>query len=231
MEGNAGTTPDEPIEPGQVDTPPPAEPVAPPAAATAADQPAAEPNLQVAQAEYTRSQQTIAVMRDKLGLDRKATREQVLEAFEARIAAPAVEGEGEGDDRTEREKEADARAFAAEFRVQDAIYTPIYGEGFAQKVIDLANLTRTTNDPEQLVQAVASFIEEHRQAGATEPAAEPVADGAPAAPPADVGLPEGDQGPSARPVTAAGPRRESGTVGAVREIFAAVGGLGRAPKA
>jgi hypothetical protein len=224
MGRQATPTPDEPLAAGQEGTPPPAEPAAPPAPATTPDQPAAEPDLNLAQAEYTRSQQTIAAIRAELGLDKKATREQVMEALRTRVSGEPADDEGEPPD--PRIAAAEERAFSAELRVQAAIYTPIYGSEFASKALEAVNVVRQTNDPEEIFAAMSAFVDAYRAPVA--PVDAPAA-GAPATPPADTGLPEGDQAPSARPVPSAG-RRESGTVGAVREIFAGLGIGAPAPK-
>lgn len=223
MEGNAPPAPGAELEPGADGTPaaaPPAtaEPVAPPDPEPSADQSAAEPDSRIAQAEYTRSQQTIAAIRQELGLDRKATREQVLEALRARTAAPSPDDDSEPAPPPDpRYAELEERARTAEFRVQEAIYSPILGAGITTRVIDLANTLRTTDDPEELMGAVAAFIEDSRPKAAA-PSDQPVPGAAAPAAPPDIGLPEGDQGPSARPSPTAG-RRESGVVTAVRGLF------------
>lgn len=217
-------TPDVTTPPAQSDTPPAAaaEPVAPAAPEAPADQSAAVADDRLAQAEYTRSQQAFSQLRTELGLDKKATREQVLEAVRALRSAPAGDGE-EAPEADPRIVEAEQRAFAAELRVQEAIYTPLYGAQFGPKGLDLINGVRQTNDPEELFTLLAGFIEDFRQSASSEPAAP--AEPAPASTPPDIGLPEGD-GPaaSARPAPASARGRESGVVGAVRAAFAAARG-------
>jgi len=159
-------------------------------------------------------------------LDRKATRDEVIAAVQALKAAPS---EPEVDDRTDREKAADERAFTAELRVQEAIYAPLYGKDVTARVIELANTLRTTNDPAEWMTAVSALVDNARAAGSPAPAPAAGEGGQnPAEPPGDIGLPEGDQAPSARPVPSAG-RRESGIVGAVRGIFAEAGIGSRQP--
>ena len=229
MEGNSTPTPDAQLEPAAGGTPPTtpavaaAEPVAPPAPELGADQSAAEPDALIAQAEYTRSQQTIAAIRQELGLDRKATREQVIEAVRQRAAAVADPDAPKQEAIDPRLAAAEERAFVAELRVQEAVYAPLFGQGFTARALELTNTLRQTNDPEDMMGAIAAFIEGSRPVTAAATSEPPApGDGAPAAAPPDIGLPEGDQGPSARPVPTAG-RRESGVVGAIRGIFAEAG--------
>lgn len=217
MEGNSHPAPGAEPELDPTDTPP-GEPVDEAPAPTSEDKSAAESDLRLAQAEYTKGQQTIAAIRLELGLDRKATRDDVLAAIRARAVAT-----DEGDPAPEadpRLAEYEARAFAAELRVQDAIYTPIFGGEFATKGLELANTLRTTNDPEELMGALAAFVESYRGGGADPAAGASAAEGDQSdRPPADVGLPEGDQGPSASTSPAVRRGQESGTVSAVRAAF------------
>ncbi len=217
MEGTH-PTPDAAVEPGSSgtpDAPQATEPAAPTAQTPPADQSAADSRL--AQAEYTRSQQAFSQLRATLGLGAKATREEVLAAVDALRQRPDT-GDTEDDGLTEREREAERRAIAAEMRVQEAIYSPIYGEGFGQKVVDLTNTLRQTNDPEEIVTSVVGFIEDITARRDPEPAPGSGAPSAAPGPPADIPVPEGDREPSARPQTPVG-RRESGAITTVRSLF------------
>lgn len=207
-------TPDEPLEPGQTDTPA-TEPVVAPTVAAVTDQSAADANDRLAQSEYTKAQQAFAVIRQELGLEGKPTRDQIVEAI--RTLKEREDGTGEIEELDPRIDEANARAFAAELRVQEAIYAPLYGDGFSQRTLDFVNVVRQTNDPEELFAAATAFIE-NAQAKATA-APVPASPDAPAAPAPDVGLPEGDQGAPAQSVDSSAGRRESGVVGSIRGIF------------
>lgn len=233
-------TPDAPPAPAPSDTPPPAEPAAPAAAAApegepaappdpapVADQPTADP-ARIAQAEYTRGQQAFAALRQELGLEGKPSRDEIVAAVralreQATAAAGEIEDEEPDDPRfaeaRQQAREAEERAFAAEVRYQSALY----GEEFTKEAIALVNLTRQSNDPVELITAVAAFRDKW---GSPEPGGPPPAPapGAPTPPaPGDIGLSEGDQGPSASTQQPSGGRRESGVVSAVRGIFASVG--------
>lgn len=186
----------------------------------------AEPDLQLARAEFTRSQQAFAEAKALLGLDKKASRTDVINAIQALQQGPAGD---DGDDGEEvdprlaearaRAEQADERAFLSELRVQQAIY----GDTFTQSAIDVVNIVRTTNDPGEIVQAFAAFVEAHggKMAAATESATD-VNDEAPDQP-LDVGTSEGDRGPSAQQPATSAKRGESGAVDAVRGIFRGLG--------
>lgn len=217
------------------DTPPPAEPVETPEVEAPADQPAAEPDRALGQAEYTRSQQAFSALKAELGLDRHASREDVL------AAVAALRGQPGGDDTDDEDEpevdprvaEANERAFRAELRVSAAIY----GQDFTDAALELTNFARTTDDPTELMTAFAAFRDRWGAAAAAATTAAGSTDDAsaatdPNAPPAPVGLSEGDPGPSARPpLNASQAKRESGPIGAVRGIFADLGIASRPPSA
>lgn len=221
----AQPAPDGELEPGQDGTPEgePAEPTEP---TQAADQSAAEPDHQLSQAEYTRSQQAISQVRGLLGLDRKASREDVIAAIEALKQRPAA-ADDEGDEdpriteaRAEREA-AEERAWNAELRVQ----TAIYGDGFTSDMWDVMNVARTSNDPSELATAFANFAMSHGPAiaGAVQPPVEPGEQPDPDAVPPPVPTSEGDRGPSAPTTDVPRRGRESGVVSAIRGIFGEAG--------
>lgn len=221
-------TPDDRLPAAAPDTPdpgPPAdpEPVEEPEAVEEADQPAAEPDLALGQAEYTRSQQAFSALKAELGLDKRATREEVLAAIKALKAQPADEdGEYEDDEPDPRVVEAEQRAFLAELRVSAAVYGP----EFTNDALELTNLLRSTNDPNEIMVAIAAFRDAH-SGGAQAPAQvdeEPADEVDPNVVPPPVGLSEGDAGPSARQaISASAARRESGAQSAVRGIFESLG--------
>jgi hypothetical protein len=183
------------------------------------DTPAAEPSDRLALAEFTRSQQAFAELKRELGLDKKATRDEVLAAVRAIREAPATGDESDDEEPPEdpRIAEAERRAFDAEMRVQAAIY----GDAAAQDAISVIDTLRTTNDPSELMTALHGWALQHvgQAAGAAEPAAAATDEGT-TDQPLDIGTSEGDRGPSANAATT--PRgRESGVVGAVRGLFQA----------
>lgn len=212
-------TPDAALETDPADTPP-GEPVDQTTAEAPADQPAAEPET-FGQAEYTKAQQVFSALRAEWGLDRRATREEILEEARARKVPAATEDEDEEADIEvdPRIAEAENRAFAAELRVAQAVY----GDTFTTDALELTNLLRTNDDPNEIMVAIAAFRDKHSTAQVAAPVVEPEQSGAPRVP-APVGLSEGDSGPSARQaITASAGRRESGAQQAIRGIFGELG--------
>lgn len=224
MAGETTTaTPDEELEDEQDGTPE-GEPADTAEPEQPADQPAAEPESPYTQAEYTRSQQTISSIRDKLGLDKKATRQQVLDAFDAALEARQATGADEEDEEEDpRVTEANERAWNAELQLA----TAIYGEEFTGSMTEVINVARTTNDPRELATAFAAFAMDY---GATLAGAAPAAAEAEDEPDEgesaslDIGPSEGDRGPSARQAAEQpARRRDTGVVGAIRGIFQEAG--------
>lgn len=216
MEATPATPDEQPAE--ELTGTPQGEPAEQPATEEPADQPQAEPET-FGQAEYTRSQQAFSALRTELGLDRRATREDVLEAVRARAQEADEDEDEEADVEVDpRITEAEQRAFAAELRVAQAVY----GDTFTTDALELTNLLRTNDDPNEIMVAIAAFRDKHSIA----PVAAPIEDERPGAPrvPAPVGLSEGDSGPSARQaITASAGRRESGAQQAIRGIFGELG--------
>lgn len=218
------TTPDELVD--GADGTPEGEPVAQAAPDAAADQSAAPDATVLSQAEYTRSQQAFSTLKAQLGLPRNASREEVLAAVNELQAGP----QGEFDD--EPEAEPDPRLEAALNRAYEAEYRTIgaiYGDEQAREGVELVNILRETDDLNEIFTNLWTYAQKWGAPAAAAAAAtgggEPAEPGAdPNAVPPPIGAGEPGGGASDRqPISQSAARRESGTVQAVRGLFAAAG--------
>ncbi len=190
-----------PSAPDELAAPSEGTPVQPEQAAEApgedrADKPQSAPDqFRTLQAEYTRSQQQWSALRSELGLGRDARPEDVYAAFHARLeTAPEVEEiEEQAPPPDPRVQELEMQLFLAEMRTQQAVY----GEEFANDSIELINIARTSDDPKELVPAVAAFVARHRELFG--PDVQGAMPQAPAGEPemVDISLSESDAGPTA----------------------------------
>lgn len=214
------------------------EPVEPTAPGPVADKStaASQDRTKVQQAEFTRATQAIASIRTELELPATATRDEVMAAVRAlREQSQAPADVDEPEPLTERELAAEERAWQSEFRWQAALH----GEEATTRVVEFIRLARESNDIGVIMAAFQDATASISGGGGEESPGE--GDEAPAddqVVPAigDIGLSEGDRGPSARPTTtpAPGGRRagESGVVDHIRDIFDTVGNIanrGRPP--
>lgn len=216
----------EPVQPVTPEADPAPEQDAAAESAADADQSQAEPDRLLAQAEFTRSQQAFASLKSQLGLDKKATREDVIEAVRVLREQPAAQVDDEGEELDPRIADAEQRAFKSEMRVMQAVY----GEDFTQDAITAIDIARSTNDPETLIAAFAAFAQSHGR-GAAAAETDDDDDETDDDQPRDIGTSEGDRSPSAQTTTQPAPRGESGTVSAVRGIFQKAGIGTRQPPA
>lgn len=191
------------------------------------DQPAAQPDHALGQAEYTRSQQAFAALKERLGLPRTASRDEVLAAVDQLTnGSPDDEGNDEDFEEPELPQEYLDRLAAAEEAAYNASIDTmgaIYGSDMVVSAIEVANVIRSTDDPREIVTALAAFrgIGDEAPAAAGGQGEEP--EGSPAVPP-PVGLSEGDSGsPARQPISGSQARREPGTVQAIRGLFEAAG--------
>jgi len=220
--GAETATPDVELDPTAADDTPETEPVDQPEDGAPEDQSAAEPDRAIGQAEYTRSQQAFSALKANLGLPRNASREDVLAAVESLREERGDEGDDDQPEPDPYVVELEQRAFQAELRAVGAIY----GQDFTDSALETINLLRTTDDPNELLVAMAAFRDQWGS-GAQAPAAsgdegDEGAEGEPVVPPM-AGLPD-DSGPSGpQPISASAARKESGAVQAIRGLFEQAG--------
>lgn len=214
-------------QPGAATPAPPeqGEPEAPAAIASNTQPKATDPSTSLLQAEYTKSQQRWAELRKRFDLPRDATPEDIIAAVEAARAAAAPRDDEDPETRIPDRKalEAEARAEAAEWRLQSAIYPTT-----ADAAREYAEFARQERDPEALTQKfyelLQRFAEAPAQAGDPAPAATAAGDAGGGVPsPRDFEVGEGDP---AVAMDAAAFERLRGS-GRVAEGLRGIPGLGR----